>query len=65
MNLEKFPWLTEVVSTYKNLNFPSSIIIEGESGLARGITLLIFLHRNYYAQMILRLVVSVILVIIF
>ena len=35
MNLNKFPWLTEVVTAYKNLNFPSSIIIEGESGLAK------------------------------
>mgnify|MGYP001338993895 FL=1 len=35
MNLKKFPWLTEVVTTYKNLDFPSSIIIEGESGLAK------------------------------
>ena len=47
MNLEKFPWLTEVVSTYKNLNFPSSIIIEGESGLAKN-------HlANFFAQKLL------------
>ena len=35
MSLEHFPWLTDVVSTYKNLSFPSSIIIEGEAGLAK------------------------------
>ena len=35
MNLEHFPWLSDVVSTYKNLTFPSSIIIEGEAGLAK------------------------------
>lgn len=47
MNLEKFPWLTEVVSTYKNINFPSSIIIEGESGLAKN-------HlANFFAQKLL------------
>ena len=47
MNLEKFPWLTEVVSNYKNINFPSSIIIEGESGLAKN-------HlANFFAQKLL------------
>ena len=47
MNLENFPWLTEVVSTYKNINFPSSIIIEGESGLAKN-------HlANFFAQKLL------------
>ena len=47
MNLEKFPWLTEVVSKYNNLNFPSSIIIEGESGLAKN-------HlANFFAQKLL------------
>ena len=35
MSLEHFPWLTDAVLTYKNLTFPSSIIIEGEAGLAK------------------------------
>ena len=35
MSLEHFPWLTDAVLTHKNLTFPSSIIIEGEAGLAK------------------------------
>ncbi len=47
MNLNKFPWLTEVVTAYKNFNFPTSIIIEGESGLAKN-------HlANFFAQKLL------------
>ena len=47
MNLEHFPWLSDVVSTYKNLNFPSSIIIEGEAGLAKKEL------ANFFAQKLL------------
>ena len=35
MNLDNFPWLSKEVSRYKSLTFPSSVIIEGESGLAK------------------------------
>ena len=47
MNLEHFPWLTDAVSTYKNLTFPSSIIIEGEAGLAKREL------ANFFAQKIM------------
>ncbi len=35
MSVERFPWLNDVISAHKNIVFPSSSIIEGESGLAK------------------------------
>jgi len=35
MSVERFPWLTDVIKTHQNIKFPSSSIIEGESGLAK------------------------------
>ena len=47
MNIEKYPWLIETVNAYKNIQYPSSIIIEGEAGLAKS-------HlANYFAQQLL------------
>ena len=47
MNIENFPWLNEAVLAYENLSFPSSIIIEGEQGLAKSNL------ANYFAQKLL------------
>ena len=35
MNVDRFPWLKDAVNANQNLNFSSSIIIEGQSGLAK------------------------------
>ena len=35
MAVDRYPWLKDAINAYKNINFPSSIIIEGESGLAK------------------------------
>jgi len=35
MTLERFPWLADAINSWENINFPSSIIIEGEAGLAK------------------------------
>jgi len=35
MSVDRYPWLNDVINAYKNINFPSSTIIEGESGLAK------------------------------
>ena len=47
MNIERFPWLNEVISSYKDISFPSAAIIEGESGLAKKQL------ANYFAQKLL------------
>lgn len=35
MAVDRYPWLKDAINAYKNINFPSSVIIEGESGLAK------------------------------
>ena len=35
MSVDRYPWLNDAINAYKNINFPSSTIIEGESGLAK------------------------------
>ena len=35
MSLERFPWLSNSIDSYKDISFPSAIIIEGERGLAK------------------------------
>ncbi len=47
MTIERFPWLSHTINTYENKNFPSSVIIEGESGLAKSQL------ANYFAQKLL------------
>ena len=47
MNIERFHWLNEVISSYKDISFPSAAIIEGESGLAKKQL------ANYFAQKLL------------
>ena len=47
MSIERFPWLNEVISSYKDISFPSAAIIEGESGLAKKQL------ANYFAQKLL------------
>ena len=47
MNIKRFPWLNEVISSYKDISFPSAAIIEGESGLAKKQL------ANYFAQKLL------------
>ena len=47
MNIERFPWLNEVISSYKDISFPYAAIIEGESGLAKKQL------ANYFAQKLL------------
>ncbi len=43
----KYPWLIETVNAYKHIQHPSSVIIEGEAGLAKS-------HlANYFAQQLL------------
>ena len=64
MNVDRFPWLKDALNANQNLNFSSSIIIEGESGLAK-VNLQNILLKNCYAQMLLMLVITVILVAIF
>ena len=47
MSIKRFPWLNDAVSSHQNILFPSSSIIEGESGLAKK-------HlANYFAQRLL------------
>ena len=35
MSIERFPWLNDAIRAYQKITFPSSSIIEGESGLAK------------------------------
>ena len=35
MSIERFPWLNDAIRAHQNIKFPSSTIIEGESGLAK------------------------------
>ena len=35
MGIERFPWLNDAKRAHQNIAFPSSSIIEGESGLAK------------------------------
>ena len=35
MSVDRYPWLNDAINAYKNINYPSSTIIEGESGLAK------------------------------
>jgi len=35
MIIDRYPWLNDAINAYKNINFPSSTIIEGELGLAK------------------------------
>ena len=35
MGIERFPWLNDAIKANQNITFPSSSIIEGESGLAK------------------------------
>ena len=47
MSIKRFPWLNDAVTSHQNILFPSSSIIEGESGLAKK-------HlANYFAQRLL------------
>jgi len=47
MSVNRFPWLSEAVNAYENIHFPSSIIIEGEQGLAKSKL------ARYFAQKLL------------
>lgn len=47
MTIERFPWLSHTINKYENKNFPSTVIIEGESGLAKSQL------ANYFAQKLL------------
>ncbi|MBT3851980.1 MAG: hypothetical protein HOF62_06210 [Gammaproteobacteria bacterium] len=47
MSIERYPWLIEKFNTYDLTQFPSSIIIEGEAGLAKSQL------ANYFAQNLL------------
>jgi len=47
MSVKRFPWLSEAVKAYENIPFPSSIIIEGEQGLAKSQL------ARYFAQKLL------------
>jgi hypothetical protein len=47
MSIKRFPWLNDAVSSHQNILFPSSSIIEGESGLAKKDL------ANYFAQRLL------------
>ena len=35
MSVDRYPWLKDEIDAYKNINFSSSTIIEGESGLGK------------------------------
>ena len=35
MSIERFPWLNDAIRAHQKITFPSSSIIEGESGLAK------------------------------
>ena len=35
MSVERFPWLNDAIRAHQKIAFPSSTIIEGESGLAK------------------------------
>ena len=35
MSIERFPWLMMLLEPHQKITFPSSSIIEGESGLAK------------------------------
>ncbi len=35
MSIERFPWLNDAIRAHQKIEFPSSTIIEGESGLAK------------------------------
>jgi hypothetical protein len=47
MTVERFPWLSDAINTWENTNFPSSIIVEGEPGLAKSWL------AKYFAQKLL------------
>ena len=47
MSIKRFPWLNDAVTSHQNILFPSSSIIEGESGLAKKDL------ANYFAQRLL------------
>src|SRR5210317_840988 len=47
MNVDRFPWLKDALNANQNLNFSSSIIIEGQSGLAKSKL------AEYFAQKLL------------
>ena len=47
MSIKRFPWLSDTIKAWDNRNFPSAIIVEGESGLAKS-------HlAKYFAQRLL------------
>ncbi len=50
MSVDRYPWLKDEIDAYKNINFSSSTIIEGESGLANK-SLLNISHKHYCALM--------------
>ena len=35
MAVDRYNWLNDAITAYKNVHFPSSVIIEDESGLAK------------------------------
>tara|TARA_B100001250_G_scaffold60647_1_gene47335 strand:+ start:2690 stop:3706 length:1017 start_codon:yes stop_codon:yes gene_type:complete len=47
MTIKNFSWLKDALKAYKSSNFPSSLIIEGETGLAKAQL------ANYFAQKLL------------
>ena len=47
MTVEGFPWLSDAINSWENTNFPPSIIIEGELGLAKSQL------AKYFAQKLL------------
>ena len=47
MTIERYPWLNNALKAHENISFSSSLIIEGELGLAKRKL------ANYFAQKLL------------
>ena len=65
MSIERFPWLNDAIKAHQKITFPSSSIIEGESGLAKKQLAKYFAQKLLCSDELFTLWSSVILAIIF